>query len=148
MRRAWLPVLILAPIAGAVMAQTEVRTYRVMGDAIPESLTKTPGDARRGQAIVANRTIGLCVLCHRVPGVGKHFYGDLATDLAGAGNRWNAGQLRLRIVDASRLKRDSIMPPYYRVDGLQRVAQAYRGKPILSAAQIEDIVAYLETLKD
>ena len=62
--------------------------------------------------------------------------------------RWSAGQLRLRLVDPSRLVPDTIMPPYYRLDRLQRVARSYEGKTILSAGQIEDVVAYLVTLKE
>jgi sulfur-oxidizing protein SoxX len=76
------------------------------------------------------------------------FQGDLAPGLADSGRRWSEGQLRLRLVDASRLNAATIMPSYYRVDGLNRVGPAWRSKPILSAEQIEDIVAYLVTLRD
>jgi sulfur-oxidizing protein SoxX len=76
------------------------------------------------------------------------FQGSLAPNLAGAGSRWSGGQLRLRIVDASRLNPNTIMPPYYRIDDLTRVAHSYAGKPILSAAEIEDVVAFLATLRD
>ncbi len=68
--------------------------------------------------------------------------------LKGAGSRWSEAQLRLRLVDASRLNPTTIMPSYYRVEGLVRVSQAWRGKPILSAEQIEDIVAYLASLRE
>jgi sulfur-oxidizing protein SoxX len=73
--------------------------------------------------------------------------GNLASPLAGVGTRLSEGQLRLRIVDSARLNRDTIMPSYYRVDGLNQVAAAWRGKPILTAQQIEDAVAYLRTLR-
>ena len=118
------------------------------GDSIPQSLTGAPGDAERGLKIVTNRQVGLCLLCHAGPYPGERFQGTMAPDLSGAGSRWNEGQLRLRIVDASRFNPDTIMPPYYRVDGLNRVAPNFRGKPILTAEQIEDVVAYLMTLKD
>jgi sulfur-oxidizing protein SoxX len=72
----------------------------------------------------------------------------MAPDLKGAGSRWNQGELRLRLVDARKLNPDTIMPPYYVVDGMTRVARNVRGKPILSAEQIEDVVAFLATLKD
>jgi sulfur-oxidizing protein SoxX len=72
----------------------------------------------------------------------------LAPDLAGTGSRWSVGQLRLRLVDARRLNPETIMPPYYRIDGLDRVAPAFQGKPIFSAQQIEDVVAFLATLKE
>jgi sulfur-oxidizing protein SoxX len=125
-----------------------LRPYVVIGDAIPASLTGAPGNSERGRAIVGNRQVGLCLLCHTGPFPNEHFQGNLAPDLTGAGSRASAGQLRLRIVDASRLNPNTIMPPYYRVDGLERVAANFRGKPILSAEQIEDVIAFLVTLKD
>ena len=73
--------------------------------------------------------------------------GTLAPDMSGAGVRWRPGQLRLRIVDARRLNPGSIMPPYYSTDGLSQVAPAFAGKTILSAEQIEDVVAYLVSLR-
>lgn len=125
-----------------------LRAFTVVGDAIPASLTGTAGDAQRGREIVRNRQVGLCLLCHSGPFAEERFQGDLAPDLRGAGRRWSEGQLRLRIVDAANLNAQTIMPPYYRVDGMHRVAANYRGKPILSAEQIEDVVAFLMTLRD
>jgi sulfur-oxidizing protein SoxX len=125
----------------------ELRTYAVVADAIPESLTGSPGDAIRGRALVLNRT-STCILCHSGPFPEEKFQGDLAPDLTGSGSRWSQGQLRLRLVDASRLNPATIMPSYYRVDGLERVGAAWHGKPILSAEQIEDMVAYLMTLRE
>ena len=87
-------------------------------------------------------------MCHAGPYPQERFQGTLAPDLKGAGSRWSEGQLRLRIVDASRINPQTIMPPYYRVDRLDRVSPGFRGKPILTAEQIEDVVAYLMTLKD
>jgi L-cysteine S-thiosulfotransferase len=127
-------------------AQT-LRSYAVVGDAIPDSLTNARGDAARGRALVVDRT-STCILCHNGPFPELKFQGDLAPGLAGSGSRWSEGQLRLRLVDASRLNAATIMPSYYRVDGLARVGPAWRGKPILSAEQIEDIVAYLATLRE
>jgi len=129
-------------------AQEPLRSYQIVGDAIPESLTGANGDAARGRAIVANRQVGLCLLCHVGPFPEERFQGTLAPDLAGAGTRWSAGQLRLRVVDAGRINPDTIMPPYYRVTGLARVAPDFRGKPVLTAEQIEDVVAFLTTLRD
>ncbi|MGO8910354.1 MAG: sulfur oxidation c-type cytochrome SoxX [Bradyrhizobium sp.] len=127
-------------------AGQELRPYTISGDAITESLTGGPGDAARGRALVLERT-STCILCHSGPFPEEKFQGDLAPNLAGAGSRWSEGQLRLRLVNASRLNPATIMPSYYRVEGLERVAPAWRGKPILSAGQIEDIVAYLATLR-
>jgi len=124
-----------------------LRSYVVIGDAIADSLTGKPGDAARGRALVLDRA-STCILCHSGPFPEAKFQGDLAPNLNGAGSRWSEGQLRLRLVDASRLNPATIMPSYYRVDGLDRVGPAWRGKPILSAGQIEDMVAYLATLRE
>jgi len=123
-----------------------LRPYAVVGDAIPASLTGAAGDPARGRALVLNRT-STCILCHSGPFPEEKFQGDVAPDLSGSGSRWSEGQLRLRIVDPSRLNPATIMPSYYRIDGMVRVGSAWRGKPILSAEQIEDIVAYLVTLR-
>ncbi|MEA2840608.1 MAG: L-cysteine S-thiosulfotransferase [Methylobacteriaceae bacterium] len=120
----------------------------MIGDAVPDSLTGAKGDAARGRAIVANRQVGLCLLCHTGPFPQERFQGNLAPDLAGTGSRWSEGQLRLRIVDARRLNPNTIMPPYYRVDGLNHVAAPFRDRPILSAEEIEDVVAFLVSLRD
>jgi len=116
------------------------------GDSIPASLTGAKGDPARGRAIVANRQVGLCLLCHSGPFPEERFQGGLAPDLRSAA-RLSEGQIRQRIVDSTKLNPQSIMPAYYRSEGLERVAPAYRGKTILSAEQIEDVVAYLTTLK-
>ena len=117
------------------------------GDEIPASLTGAKGDPARGRAIVANRQVGLCLLCHSGPFPEERFQGDLAPDLKGVGARLSEGEIRPRIVDPGAVNPDTIMPAYYRTDGLTRVAPAYRGKTILTAEQIEDVVAYLSTLK-
>jgi len=137
-------------MAGQVepLAAQDLRPYVVEGDAILQPLTGGTGDPARGRAIVANRQVGLCLLCHAGPFPEERFQGTLAPDLSGAGSRWSEGQLRLRVVDAARIDPATIMPPYHRVDGLARVAAAFAGKPILSAAQVEDVVAYLTTLTD
>jgi L-cysteine S-thiosulfotransferase len=131
-------VLAVAALVGAASAD----------DGLPTSLTGAKGDPARGRAIVANRQVGLCLLCHSGPFPEERFQGNLAPDLAGSGSRWSEGQLRLRIVDPARINPATIMPAYHRTEGLVRVAPAYRGKPVLTAEQIEDVVAFLTTLKD
>ena len=137
--------------AGGAMACVALGTTfgaaQAQPDAIDQPLTAAPADAARGRAIVANRQAGLCLLCHSAPIPEERFQGNLAPDLAGAGSRLTAGQLRLRIVDARRTNPQTIMPPYQRSDGLQRVGAAWQGKPLLGAQDIEDVVAYLVTLK-
>ena len=135
-------------LSGPGAAQDAPRSYTVVGDAIPASLTGAPGDAERGQKIVTNRMVGLCLLCHSGPYPQERFQGNMAPDLKGAGLRSTEGQLRLRIVDGSRINPDTIMPAYYRIDGLTNVAPAQRGRPILDAQQVEDVVAYLRSLKE
>lgn len=137
-----------AQSATQAATQDGLRPYAIVGDAIPDSLTGTPGDPERGRTIVVNRQVGLCLLCHTGPYPEERFQGTLAPDLKGTGSRWSQGQLRLRIVDASRLNADTIMPPYYRLEGLARVAPAFQGKPLLTAEQIEDVVAHLATLRN
>ena len=142
---AWLAVAAIA-LPGPAAAQA-LQPYVVAGDTIPASLTGATGDATRGRALVLNRS-STCILCHSGPFPEEKFQGDLAPNLAGSGSRWSAGQLRLRLVDGARLNPATIMPSYYRIDGLERVGTSWRGKPILSAEQIEDIVAYLASLRE
>ena len=105
------------------------------------------GDPQRGRQIVASRQVGLCLLCHAAPIPEERFQGDLAPDLRGVGSRLSEKQIRARIVDPSRANPDTIMPAYFRTEGLVRVAPSFRGKTILSAEQIDDVVAYLVTLR-
>ncbi len=142
------PALLLAALAVPPAFAEGLAPYQVSGNAIAAPLDGQRGDAARGRAIVANRQLGLCLLCHSAPISEERFQGNLAPNLAGAGARWSAGQLRLRLVDPQRLVPGSLMPAYHRVDGLQQVGAAWRGKPLLDAQQIEDVVAWLLTLKD
>lgn len=112
------------------------------------SLTDRRGDPERGRAIVTTRQRGLCLLCHSGPFPEERFQGDLAPSLAGVGSRLDEAQLRLRLVDGRRLNPETIMPSYYRTEGLVRVGPAWQGRPILTAEEIEDVVAFLLTLKD
>jgi len=116
-------------------------------DEIPASLTGSKGDPARGRAIVVDRQVGLCLLCHSGPFPEQRFMGDLAPDLRGVGARLSEGQIRLRIADSSRVNPATIMPAYFTTEGLQRVAPAFRGKTVFTAQQIEDVVAFLVTLK-
>ncbi len=140
--------VLLASLAGGAGYADELLPYRIEGNAVPVSLTGKPGDAARGRTIVTNRTLGLCLLCHSGPFPEERFQGNLAPDMRGAGTRWSTGELRLRMVDSHRLNPDTIMPAYYMIDGLNLVAPAFRGKPLLTAEQIEDVVAFLATLRD
>jgi sulfur-oxidizing protein SoxX len=145
-------LIAIAAIAAATRppaaADPALRPFLVVGDAIPLSLTGAPGDAARGKAIVTSRQTGLCLLCHSAPLPEEKFQGTIGPDLKGIGSRNTEGQLRLRIVDPRRFNPDTIMPAYYRLDGVERVAPAFRGRTVLTAEQIEDVVAFLMTLRD
>ncbi len=127
--------------------------FTVVGDGIPQPLTATPGDAAAGRAIVVDRTQGLCLLCHSGPfdrNPVARAQGNLSTPLAGVGGRYTTAQLRLRVADAKHLNPASLMPAFHRVPPAapaQRVGAAWQGRPVLSAQQVEDVVAFLETLK-
>jgi sulfur-oxidizing protein SoxX len=140
-------LVLAAGLALAAGATAEgLAQYRVQGDAIAAPLAGARGDAGRGREVVLGRASS-CLLCHAVPDAGDRPTGNVAPSLAGVGGRLSAGQLRLRIVDSTRVNPQTPMPSYYRVAGLNGVAAAFRGKPILTAQEIEDVVAYLGTLK-
>jgi sulfur-oxidizing protein SoxX len=120
----------------------------VIEDRIEAPLTGRPGDPARGRQIVTNRQAGLCLLCHTGPFPEERFQGTIGPDLAGLGTRLSEAQIRLRIVDAARLNENTVMPPYYATERQTRVGERWRGRPVLTAEQIEDAVAFLATLRD
>jgi L-cysteine S-thiosulfotransferase len=148
MRVAFLALMGLQ-LAASPGAGEETGSYVVTGDAIMQPLVGGKGDPARGAALIADRQRSLCTLCHSGPFPDAHLHGTLAPDLTGVGARLSQGQIRLRVVDMKRFVPDTIMPSYYRVADEQgrRVAAVWRSKPILGGADIEDIVAYLTTLK-
>ena len=150
--RAAVAVVALLAIGSSSIAHAQasgdLARYDVIGDAIPRALTGVAGDAARGRVIVTDRQVGLCLLCHSGPFAEERFQGTLAPDLAGAGSRWSEGQLRLRVVDSKYLNPATTMPSFYRTQGLTRVGGAWTSRPVLSAQQIEDVVALLRTLRD
>jgi L-cysteine S-thiosulfotransferase len=148
MRSVAAAIVLMMICCSAARAEGGLPPYSVAGDVIPESLTGMPGDPVRGKAIVTSRQTGLCLLCHSAPLPEEKFQGTIGPDLAGAGSRHSEGELRLHVVDSRHFNPDSIMPSYYRLDGLERVAPAFRGKTVLSPEQIEDVVAFLKTLRD
>jgi sulfur-oxidizing protein SoxX len=134
-------------LAMAMPAMASAQSAMVTGDAVVQSLTGSAGDPARGRAIIADRQKGFCLLCHGGPFPEEPLQGNLAPSLAGAGSRWNEGQLRLRLMDNKRVNPESIMPAYHRIEGLNRVGAIWRDRPILSAAEIEDVLAFLMGLK-
>lgn len=141
----WVFLLSLLLLAGCASTSLD-SNYTITAGEIHTPLTDAAPDPERGRKLLVSRDSN-CILCHAAPETGERFFGNLAPPLSGVGSRLTAAQMRARIVDPLYFNRDSIMPAYYRVAGLNRVAETYRGKPVLSAAQIEDVIAYLLTLK-
>ena len=135
-------VLNLALVAQAVTAAD----YLVENYGIAAALTAEPGDPARGAAVIVDHELGNCLACHAV-NVDAEFFGTTGPSLVGVGARLTAAQMRLRVVDSKRINSASMMPAYFRSEGLQRVLPEFAGKTILSAQQIEDVVAFLATQK-
>ncbi len=126
-----------------------VVAYEVVdGAAIPQALTDQAGDPDNGRAVAIHRKKGNCLACHILPIPEQSFHGEIGPDLNGVASRYDAGELRLRLVDPKVLNADTIMPSYYRNDGYHRVLKDFQGKTLLSAQEVEDIIAYLQTLKE
>lgn len=144
----------LAALLGLCVAMTfdaaapaaELVSYEVVDGAIPRPLTDKPGDPQRGQALVLNRAKGNCITCHGLP-LQADFQGNLGPPLAGVAERYQPGELRLRLVDSKRVNTESNMPAYYKVEGLRDVRRDWAGKPMLEAQEVEDVLAYLLTLR-
>jgi L-cysteine S-thiosulfotransferase len=135
----------------AIILATAVLTGTVVAMGLPDQtltpLTAEPGDVTRGRDVMLKAEKGNCILCHAVPEPGVRFSGDLGPPLHGVGARLSAAQLRYRVIDASRLNPETVMPAYHRSENLKRVAPQFQGLPILNAQEIEDLVAYLSSLK-
>lgn len=148
----WLALLALMALPGTPLRAEEPSrgastSLRIVGDGIPEPLAGAHGNAERGRALLVERAAANCLLCHAIPDPNLRVAGNVGPSLDGVGRKLSAAQLRLRVVDIQRLNSATVMPSYYRIENLDRVAAEYRGKPVLDARQVEDIVAYLETLK-
>ena len=113
-------------------------------DGITAPIGGLTGDAPRGLGLLRARDPANCVLCHSIPGT--PLAGNLGPPLEGVGARLSVAQLRLRVVDERRVMPQTIMPSYHVDADFRDVAPQYRGRPILDAQQVEDVVAYLATL--
>ena len=141
-------MLLVVGLVGPAAAE-EMVSYDVVDDfSIPVSLTGKPGDPAEGRKVAINRRLGNCLACHKMPGPEEPFHGETAPDLAGVADRYEEGELRLRVVDPKIVNPATMMPSFYRIEGLNRVMKDFQGKPMLTAQQVEDVVAYLVTLKE
>lgn len=138
---------VVTAVPSTVWSETKPAIFVIEGDQIAAPLEDRIGNAARGKAIVLDRRVGNCLICHRVSVPQETFQGEIGPDLSGIGRRLSTGQIRLRVVDAQRLNPATLMPPYHRIDGLRRVASAFVGKPALTAQDVEDVVAWLASLR-
>lgn len=148
----WTALLLAATISSASTAASlaaELIAYEVVdGRSIPDSLTGKPGDAARGRAIAADRKLGNCLACHVIPALAElPFHGNVGPSLAGVADRFSEAELRLWVVDPKVVNPDTMMPAFYRTEGLYRVLEEFEGKSILTTDQVEDVIALLMTLK-
>lgn len=125
---------------------TAACSYAVAADDFAKPLTDEPADARRGRDIVYARDRGNCIVCHAIPAPDEQLHGNLGPPLKGIGAKRSTAELRKRVVDSRLLDARTLMPPYHATTGLVRVGQAYAGKPVLTAQEVEDVVAFLGTL--
>ena len=148
----------LAIVAGMSFAAVQFGTpanadeavmYKVVGEGIPEALTAEAGSAERGKKVYAHRKKGNCLACHVTADLkSMPFHGLIGPPMDGVASRYTQGELRLRVVNPKVLNEDTIMPAFYRNDGFHRVLKKFKGKTVLSAQEVEDVVAYLMTMKD
>ena len=154
MPRRYVRLALLAAGLGALMVSQpgsgeELVAYEIVDDfSIPEPLTTTPGDPERGREVAINRRLGNCLACHGMPIEEQPFHGEVGPPLNGVADRYDAGELRLRIVDSKVVNPETIMPAFHRAAGLHRVSAQFADNPILTAQEVEDVVAYLMTLTE
>ena len=140
--------LVVLTLSGAAHGNDMLVPYHIVDGTIPEPLTTQPGDPERGRRIVFDRDGGDCTICHAMPLPQREFHGTVGPPLDGIGRRATPGALRLRLVDPKAFNAETIMPAYYKIAGLHRVLDRYHARPLLTAQQIEDVIAYLLTLTD
>ncbi len=148
--RWWWLGMVMFGIAAAfdqTAAGSRDSAYRIDTGGISQPLTSVAGDPARGREVFLDSDKGNCLACHQAPLAESDAPGTLGPDLSGVGQRWSVAALRLRLVDGRRLADDgrSVMPAFYSLDNLTQVAKPYQGKTILSAQEIEDVIALLQS---
>ena len=142
-------VAVSAAFGLSAMAGTpKLVSYKIVDESsIPKSLTGKPGNSKKGRKLAVHRKKGNCLACHKMPIPEQQFHGEIGPDLAGVGSRYSAGELRLLIVNPKVVNEDTIMPAFYKNTGFNAVLKKFKGKTVISAQDVEDIIAYLLTLK-
>lgn len=150
MRRSLAAAFALSLATGGVCAQEPVKEpikLDIVNDSLPKSLTGAPGNAEAGKKVFLTRTLGNCLACHQVTSLkSEEFHGEFGPSLDGVAGRYTEAQLRLIVADPKRIFNDTVMPAFFKNEGLNRVRPEFAGKSILTAAQVEDVVAFLKTL--
>lgn len=147
MRRLMSAALMVFLCAASASAQQPI-TLELVDGALPNSLADAPGNPDAGKKVFLTRTLGNCLACHQVTSLkSEEFHGEFGPSLDGVAGRYTEAQLRLIVADAKRIFSGTVMPAFYKNDGLNRVRPEFAGKTILSAPQVEDVVAFLKTLK-
>lgn len=134
-------------LLGGMIQAAAATDYTVTDDTIQQALTEQPGNAKNGLEVFLDRDRGHCLLCHQVSSLDATFQGDIGPNLSRVGEHRSEAQLRLRLVDGTRLNPNTVMPAYFRTDKLQQIGKDYQGKTVLTAQEVEDVIAYLRTLR-
>jgi sulfur-oxidizing protein SoxX len=137
---------LLLPLSSTTALAGEMVTYQIQEFGIQNSLTGKSGDPANGKKVAINRKLGNCLACHKMP-VDQPFQGDIGPSLTGVAGRYSEAQLRLRVVNSKIFNPMTIMPAFYKADDLNRVLKDFKGKTMLTPQQVEDVVAYLKTLR-
>lgn len=155
-RRLWLASAVAFAAATPALSEMAPKDVAYVEGAVEASLTGTPGNPDEGVKVMTTNALGNCVACHQVNAIPNvQFPGNIAPPLDGVADRWSEAQLRGIVANAKMTFEGSFMPAFYKTEGFIRPGAAYSGKapegdlpPILSAQQIEDVVAFLMTLKE
>lgn len=158
MIRATLGLVVGCALVGAAIAETAPADLNVGENGeVVESLSGTPGNPAEGRKVFSERSMGNCVACHAVSEMSKdvQFHGDVGPSLDGVADRWSEAELRGIVTNAKNVFDGTVMPSFYKSTGYIRPGDAFTTKPateplppLLTAQQVEDVIAYLMTLKE
>jgi len=149
MKRTTITLAALLMMSGAAFAQTAAIDVMFEDGAVAKSLTGVAGDAANGRKVFASRKKGNCLACHQNADLSEQlFHGEVGPSLDGAGDRWSEAELRGLLTNSKNTFEDTIMPAFFRTTGFNRNQEKFDGKTILSAQEVEDVLAYLQTLTE